>query len=619
MRKERLISAILAVVCLLNVILFLPSGQVRAESDEASYWRGYSDTYFYDNVLTEQERELYDLFDGAFEEALLNDEYYNNIYVDLSSYRFDDSEETMYYVNDVLILVIHCNPQYFFWWISVPSYGEIDGQNCLKGYILGVAPDFRSGYDRAIAKEEVRKLLDSYIDAVPKDALPEEKEKMIHDLMCERITYGDYILPSGTSHTQGIYSALKGSTVCQGYADLFQCLMCKLGIECIFTAGTGHAWNYIKLHGYWFLVDVTADDCFEPCGYVRYNSDISIYKTEGFMVRMVAGIDPAYDQVDDDPLGDYSYTNYSSRYIKQGNETFFILNDIYDSNGLLAVCISSDTSKTVKVKYNDRWYKVVNYSDPGSSSYVPVVEKKDFSDFVERLYVKALGRDSEKAGKDFWCDKVRKSEMSGAECARGFLYSEEFMNKGLDDSEFLKTLYRTFFDRNAEEDPEGFSYWMGQIQSIGRTQVIESFINSEEWCDLCVSYGVSSGASYAVSSVATADSVSFSKRLYTECLGRTPEAGGLRYWSLGLARKDLTGSQAAREFFYSDEFKGLGLDDKEYVIRLYRTFMGRDPEKEGFDHWVGALENGMSRDDVFTFFCNCPEFADICKEYSISA
>ena len=63
--------------------------------------------------------------------------------------------------------------------------------------------------------------------------------------------------------------------------------------------------------------------------------------------------------------------------------------------------------------------------------------------------------------------------------------------------------------------------------------------------------------------------------------------------------------------------ESLGVDNKEYVTRLYKTFMGRDPEEDGFNYWMNALSNGMTRDEVFDFFSTCQEFTDICKEYSI--
>ena len=240
-----------------------------------------------------------------------------------------------------------------------------------------------------------------------------------------------------------------------------------------------------------------------------------------------------------------------------------------------------------------------------------------FGDFVERLYLVALNRQSEKEGKDFWCLHVGNGELTGAACAKEFLLSKEFQDRKLSDEEFVKVLYKTFFDRNAEEDPNGYSFWLNTLKKEGRDKAVEGFINSEEWCNLCAAYGVKSGSNYVKASDASQNAISFATRLYTECLGREPEQEGLKYWSLGLTNHELTGTQAAKEFFYSAEYKNKNLGDSEYLDTLYKTFMGRDPESEGKAYWMEKLGAGMSRDEVFNSFSGSQEFTQICKDYAI--
>ena len=241
-----------------------------------------------------------------------------------------------------------------------------------------------------------------------------------------------------------------------------------------------------------------------------------------------------------------------------------------------------------------------------------------FEDFVERLYVVALGRASEKDGKDYWCKLVGDGTLTGADCARFFLTSQEFKDRGLSDEEFLKVLYSTFFDRNAADDPDGFNFWMNSLKSVGKDTVVEGFINSPEWCNICADYGVKSGAPTAKATNASKNATAFATRLYTECLGREPEEGGLKYWSLGLTNLELTGSQAAHEFFYCQEFNDHGFDNKELITRMYKTFMGREPDTEGLNYWLGNMNNGMTKDQVFNSFVQSQEFTDICASYAIT-
>ena len=249
---------------------------------------------------------------------------------------------------------------------------------------------------------------------------------------------------------------------------------------------------------------------------------------------------------------------------------------------------------------------------------IPVLDPT-FEDFVERLYVVALGRASEPDDKAHWCKVVGNGSYSGADCARFFLTSPEFNGRNLNDEEYLKVLYKTFFDRDAAEDPEGFNFWLGKINEWGRGRVLEGFIDSTEWCDICATYGVRSGAMTAKATKASKNATAFATRLYTECLGREPEEGGLNFWSLSLTNQERTGTQAAKEFFYSEEFISKGLNDNDYVVRLYKTFMGREPDDAGKAHWINQLSSGaMNRDQVFDFFSTCEEFTDICNSYAIA-
>ena len=299
-----------------------------------------------------------------------------------------------------------------------------------------------------------------------------------------------------------------------------------------------------------------------------------------------------------------TYNNYDAWF---GSECFTL------KNGSITITDKSNEKEQDKVPSD------TPTETPSTPTIIPSSENSEsgIGAFVERLYKDALARESDKDGKDYWVTHVNSGELSGADCAREFLFSKEFRDRNLSDEVFLKILYRTFFDRNYEDDPDGYNFWLGYLKTNTRDSVINGFIESTEWCNICATYGVRSGAIYAKATVASENSIRFATRLYKECLGRNPEADGQRYWSLGLTNQELTGTQAAKEFFYSKEFKDKNLSDEEYVYRLYRTFMGRYPEDSGKEYWLTQLKNGTSRDAVFDFFSTCPEFTDICNEYAI--
>ena len=212
---------------------------------------------------------------------------------------------------------------------------------------------------------------------------------------------------------------------------------------------------------------------------------------------------------------------------------------------------------------------------------------------------------------------MENGELTGADCARNFLLSKEFKDKNLSDEEFVKVLYKAFFDRDASSDPDGSSFWLNSIKAAGRDAVVDGFINSPEWCNICASFGIRSGATTAKATVASANATAFAARLYTECLGREPEADGLKFWSLGLTNLELTGSAAAREFFFCKEFNDHNFDNRELISRMYKTFMGREADEDGLKFWMDSMDKGMTKDQLFDCFVNSKEFSDICISYAI--
>ena len=238
------------------------------------------------------------------------------------------------------------------------------------------------------------------------------------------------------------------------------------------------------------------------------------------------------------------------------------------------------------------------------------------ADFVERLYTVALGRPSDPLGKADWVDRAEKQGYTGADLAHGFLFSPEFLDKNLETSDFLDILYRTFFDREADKD--GKDDWTGRMADGWTKQdVINGFIGSDEWAALCASYGIESGRDQ-ISSDGSSDKITaFAARLYSTCLGRTPDANGLADWANKLRSQTVTGTEVARGFFFSPEFLDAHYSDGEFVTRLYRTFLGRTPDTAGFNDWVGRLADGATREDVFYGFANSVEFDLICKDYGI--
>lgn len=79
----------------------------------------------------------------------------------------------------------------------------------------------------------------------------------IHDYLALHCAYDESL----ERYTE--YDVLvRGSAVCQGYAEAYMDLLHRVGIECVVVPSEdmNHAWNQVKLDGQWYNVDLTWND-----------------------------------------------------------------------------------------------------------------------------------------------------------------------------------------------------------------------------------------------------------------------------------------------------------------------------------------------------------------------
>ena len=110
--------------------------------------------------------------------------------------------------------------------------------------------------------------------------------------------------------------------------------------------------------------------------------------------------------------------------------------------------------------------------------------------FVARMYEKALGRSFDAEGLNDWCNRLINQNWTPYRVAtEGFFHSREFLNKNTTNEEFVKILYRTFLNR--EYDEEGLNYWLVRLsRGESRDRIIAGFADSREFADLMAKYGL---------------------------------------------------------------------------------------------------------------------------------
>lgn len=117
-------------------------------------------------------------------------------------------------------------------------------------------------------------------------------------------------------------------------------------------------------------------------------------------------------------------------------------------------------------------------------------QNADITKFVARCYQEALGRDFEIDGLEAWCKVIIEQTNTPTEVAQSFIFSEEFISKGLSNEEYVKVLYRTFMGREA--DGAGLQAWVNTLEqgTEDRESIVMGFSNSVEFAKILYSFGL---------------------------------------------------------------------------------------------------------------------------------
>ena len=122
-------------------------------------------------------------------------------------------------------------------------------------------------------------------------------------------------------------------------------------------------------------------------------------------------------------------------------------------------------------------------------SYEPIDPNAMIAAFVARLYKLCLERTHDCEGLNNWVKALVCRTATGSSVAKGFFNSREFLNRNLDDEEFVAVAYRAILDR--EPDVSGFESWIDALRrGYTRNQVLDGFLKSTEFDHLCKRYGI---------------------------------------------------------------------------------------------------------------------------------
>lgn len=125
---------------------------------------------------------------------------------------------------------------------------------------------FNSEYEVDISISKLENIRNNLINSISSNS-DYDKILQVHDTLVNSLEYDSTL---NKTNTHNIYGALvQKSVVCEGYAKAYKYILDALNIENILVSGTAtnssnetesHMWNYVKLNGNWYGIDVTWDD-----------------------------------------------------------------------------------------------------------------------------------------------------------------------------------------------------------------------------------------------------------------------------------------------------------------------------------------------------------------------
>lgn len=138
------------------------------------------------------------------------------------------------------------------------AYNSKTVVNILPSYIM-------TGDDLAAAKNAMEASAAGLLAGITDTMSEYEKALYLHDALAAIVTYSE------SSNAHNAYGALvEGIAVCEGYAESLQYLMQRAGLTCFLAEGAGldpvtgsavaHAWNYVRIDGEFYHIDLTWDD-----------------------------------------------------------------------------------------------------------------------------------------------------------------------------------------------------------------------------------------------------------------------------------------------------------------------------------------------------------------------
>lgn len=174
-------------------------------------------------------------------------------------------------LHDLVQVILSENPHIFHLETSHLVYRRIGNEVTIEIQSVYTKEEYEQIYDKLV------KRVAQIIEPAKKLSTDYEKFRYIHDYLVENVTY-DKGAPDPRSQREVhtiVGSLLNSACVCDGFSRAFRLLCDQLKLSCIVAIGTAvgpdgeepHAWNFVKLDGKVYHVDLAWESGYVKAGY----------------------------------------------------------------------------------------------------------------------------------------------------------------------------------------------------------------------------------------------------------------------------------------------------------------------------------------------------------------
>ena len=169
--------------------------------------------------------------------------------------------------------------------------------------VFSVIPQYiMSGEELENARTAFDRKVQEILSGLTAEMTEFEKELYLHDTLAGMITY------EFTDNCYNAYGAIiEGKAVCEGYAEALQYLLQRAGIQSFIATGSSinpgtgssenHAWNYVRIDGEYYHVDLTWNDQDTYLFHAYFNQTDAVIQEDHAIGETVYAL-PVCDAVD---------------------------------------------------------------------------------------------------------------------------------------------------------------------------------------------------------------------------------------------------------------------------------------------------------------------------------